>query len=46
MGAFVVFGVSRTHCRKQAEKNIPTFVGTGLAKRNLTAAEWGGGCGY
>ena len=46
MGAFCVFGVSRTNCRKQAEKNIPTFIIVGLTRQNLTAAEWGGGCGY
>jgi hypothetical protein len=42
MGAFCVFGVSRTHCRKQAEKNIPTYSGAGPTRRERTASEWGG----
>lgn len=42
MGAFCVFGVSRTHCRKLAEKSVPTSVAEGLSRRNLTASEWGG----
>lgn len=43
MGAFCVFGVSRTVCRKLAEKNVPTFVSeAGKKVRHLSAAEWGG----
>lgn len=42
MGAFCVFGVSRQVCRKQAEKNVPTFVVDGGRRRELTAREWGG----
>ena len=40
MGAFCVFGVSRQVCRKQAEKNVPTYCAE--AKRSLSPAEWGG----
>lgn len=39
MGAFCVFGVSRSVCRKLAEKSVPTF--DKLTRRELTAPEWG-----
>jgi len=39
MGAFCVFGVSRSACRKVAEKNVPTW--DSQAKRSLSAPEWG-----
>lgn len=48
MGAFCVFGVSRSHCRKQAEKNILTFTIEQLPypphtrRRELTISEWAG----
>jgi hypothetical protein len=42
MGAFCVFGVSRTHCRKQAEKSVPVSVSVRPHEVFLTAAEWGG----
>lgn len=41
MGAFCVFGVSRTLCRKQAEKNTPTYVVVNDRRQELTAPEWG-----
>ena len=40
MGAFCVFGVSRQACRKQAEKNVPTYCAE--TKRSLSPAEWRG----
>lgn len=46
MGAFCVFGVSRSHCRKQAEKNVMTFAIEQLPhpphtrRRELTVVEW------
>ena len=39
MGAFCVFGVSRSGCRKLAEKSVPTF--DKWTRRELTAPEWG-----
>lgn len=39
MGAFCVFGVSRSVCRKLAEKSVPTF--DKWTRRELTAPEWG-----
>lgn len=39
MGAFCVFGVSRSGCRKLAEKTVPLV--EKHTKRVLTAAEWG-----
>lgn len=41
MGAFCVFGVSRTALRKKAEKTTPTAEGKGKDRRNLSAPEWG-----
>lgn len=41
MGAFCVFGVSRTTLRNKAEKAVPTTEGTGKERRNLSAPEWG-----
>lgn len=39
MGAFCVFGVSRSACRKLAEKSVPLIEKN--TRRVLTAAEWG-----
>jgi hypothetical protein len=36
MGAFCVFGISRTNCRKTAEREVPTVEN----KRSLDIAEW------
>lgn len=42
MGAFCVFGVSRTVCRKSAEKTVPLSENLpGGGTRYLTAVEWG-----
>ncbi|NRR28870.1 hypothetical protein HSX11_01605 [Oxalobacteraceae bacterium] len=40
MGAFCVFGVSRSACRLLAEKKTPTFEGDGINRRELTMQEW------
>lgn len=40
-GAFCVFGVSRAHCRKQAEKTVSTSAVVEGRRRELTAPEWG-----
>lgn len=40
MGAYCVFGVSRTISRQLAEKQTPTFEGGDLNRRELTMAEW------
>ena len=36
MGAFCVFGISRSNCRKAAEKDTPTVEN----KRNIPIEEW------
>lgn len=43
MGAFCVFGVSRSVCRKLAEKSVPTFVAATKdgPRRDLPVHEWG-----
>ncbi|RFP32437.1 hypothetical protein D0T21_09555 [Duganella sp. BJB476] len=38
MGAFCVFGISRTVCKAAAARKVPTHEG----KRNLTLEEWTG----
>lgn len=40
MGAFCVFGVSRSLCRAKAEKKVPTVVGTGQDRRYVPIGEW------
>jgi hypothetical protein len=40
MGAFCVFGVSKSLCRPRAEKKIPTVVGIGKDARHLSIEEW------
>lgn len=42
MGGFCVFGISRALARQRAEKKVPTAIGTGKDRRELTAQEWGG----
>lgn len=37
MGAFCVFGISRTNCRKAAEKEVPTVEN----RKSLPVEEWG-----
>lgn len=39
MGGFCVYGVSRQHCRKQAEKQVSTT--DPKTKRSYTPVEWG-----
>lgn len=41
MGAFCVFGVSRSVCRKQAEKKVSTVRVIDGKRINLSAPEWG-----
>jgi hypothetical protein len=41
MGAFCVFGMSRTLARQKAEKKVPTMIGEGKERRPLTPFEWG-----
>lgn len=41
MGAFCIFGVSRSACRKSAARNSPVFEVTGLGRVNFTVEEWG-----
>lgn len=36
MGAFCIFGISRTNCRRVAERKVPTMEG----KRSLPIEEW------
>jgi hypothetical protein len=38
MGAFCIFGISRTNCRRVAERKVPTMEG----KRALSIEEWAG----
>ena len=40
MGAFCVFGVSRSLCRMKAEKKAPTVVGSGKDRRYVPIGEW------
>ena len=40
MGAFCVFGISKTLCRSKAEKKTPTIVGIGADARHLSIEEW------
>jgi len=40
MGAFCVFGISKTVCRNKAEKKVPTVMGTGEDRRHLSISEW------
>lgn len=40
MGAFCVFGISKSLCRSKAEKKIPTVVGIGKDARHLSIEEW------
>ena len=40
MGAFCVFGISKTLCRSKAEKKTPTIVGIGKDARHLSIEEW------
>jgi hypothetical protein len=40
MGAFCVFGVSKSLCRSKAEKKVPTVVGSGKTRRHLLVDEW------
>lgn len=41
MGGFCVFGVSRSICRKQAEKKTLTWISDGEKRIELTVIEWG-----
>ncbi len=41
MGAFCVFGVSRSVCRKSAEKSVSEMKIEGQKVVGLTIAEWG-----
>jgi hypothetical protein len=40
MGAFCVFGMSRTLARSKAERKVPTMVGDGKERRALPIADW------
>lgn len=40
MGAFCVFGISKSVCRAQAEKKTPVAEGSGKDRRYLTMQEW------
>lgn len=40
MGAFCVFGMSRTLARQKAERKVPTTTGEGKNRRPLPIGEW------
>lgn len=40
MGAFCVFGISRSACKAEATRRTPTYVIENGERRDLTMAEW------
>lgn len=40
MGAFCVFGISRSACKAEATRRTPTYVTEDGERRELTMAEW------
>lgn len=40
MGAFCVFGISRSACKAEATRRTPTYVSENGERRELTMAEW------
>lgn len=40
MGAFCVFGVSKSTCRAKAEKKVPNVIGSGRDRQPIPISEW------